>query len=51
MCWCWLSFWLGILATCLVALALMAAFMALCYYHAMPVDEHGNPIVKVRDAG
>jgi len=45
--WSWLSFVVGIVA----AEVFGAVVLALCMLTARKVDEHGNPIVKVRDAG
>jgi len=46
-CWCWSSFWIGVAVPYAVALIVFI----LCILTARKVDEHGNPIVKVRDAG
>jgi len=50
-CWCWSSFWIGIAAAASVLLAPGLIVLIGCMMAAPELDENGNLIVKVHDAG
>jgi len=50
-CWCWPSFWIGVAAAVSVVFAPSLIVLIGCMMAAPELDENGNLIVKVRDAG